>query len=150
MYRRLKSDKEEEEEVFYIVRTTISRELSQLDTTMNTPSTILLTDLLSLSPAKIHAELGGIYEHSLWVAESAFPDESVVKSLKSLQDVYQVMKKSVDEASNELKLNLLKEHPDLCKRAAVDVKGLTASSREEQSRAQLNQRKFLPLQLHYA
>uniref|UniRef100_A0A7S2L0B2 2-oxo-4-hydroxy-4-carboxy-5-ureidoimidazoline decarboxylase n=1 Tax=Leptocylindrus danicus TaxID=163516 RepID=A0A7S2L0B2_9STRA len=106
---------------------------------MSTPSTILLTDLLSLSPLELQAKLNGIYEHSPWVAESAFPDETVVQSLKSLQDVFRVMKKAVGGASLDRKITLLKEHPDLCKRAAVDMEGLTASSREEQAKAKLGQ-----------
>lgn len=53
--------------------------------------------------------LGGIFEHSPWIAEKAAKS----KPFSSLQQLYKEMVKIVESSSNELKLTLIQEHPNL-------------------------------------
>ncbi len=78
---------------------------------------------------------GDIYEHSSWVAEAVF-DESGVSS--DLSQLAQAMAAVVDGASGERKLALLRAHPDLAGRLAVQG-GLTQASTDEQKSAGLDQ-----------
>lgn len=59
--------------------------------------------------------LGGIFEHSPWIAEKA--EKS--KPFSSLYHLYQVMVYIVDNATLDQKLELLKEHPNLGERAKM-------------------------------
>lgn len=74
---------------------------------------------------------GGIYEHSPWVAEEAWDRMCEPEEEGSVADV---MAKSVDKASDEKKLELIRAHPDLAGRAAVSGT-LTAESGDEQASA---------------
>lgn len=78
---------------------------------------------------------GGIYEHSSWVAErveSQFGNELTGTRLAEL------MADCVDNASQEMRLELIRAHPDLAGRAQIAGE-LTAESTEEQSSAGLDQ-----------
>jgi 2-oxo-4-hydroxy-4-carboxy-5-ureidoimidazoline decarboxylase len=75
------------------------------------------------------AELGGIYEHSPWVAERV-TSERPFDSVEALQTAMQT---AVDDASREQKLELLRAHPDL-----GDQTGITDASQEEQASAGLD------------
>lgn len=75
--------------------------------------------------------LGGVYEHSPWVAE-AVVDQRPFASKSALQ---QAMKSVVDEADDEARLQLLKAHPEF---AGKPSQTLTASSTSEQGRLSLN------------
>ena len=84
--------------------------------------------------------LGGIYEHSPWVAEAVvnsrpFGDRDVLQ---------QAMKSVVESASDEQKLNLLKAHPEFAGKAATEGQ-LSESSSAEQSRLSLHN---LPSEQH--
>src|ERR1019366_3890889 len=68
--------------------------------------------------------LGGVFEHSPWVAQRAFRN----KPFSSLDDLSASMNRVVDEAAMEEKLALLRAHPDLGTRAKV-----SASSASEQA-----------------
>ena len=59
---------------------------------------------------------GGVYEHSPWVAERAFPKAAGVTDPERLAEV---MAAEVDRAAREEKLELIRAHPDLAGRAAV-------------------------------
>jgi OHCU decarboxylase len=79
----------------------------------------------------------GVYEHSPWVAEQAFEilqsgGECVFETLAPL------MASIVDASSDELKLALLRAHPDLAGRLALKGE-LTQASRSEQKSAGLDQ-----------
>jgi len=74
-------------------------------------------------------ELGGIYEHSPWVAEQA-ASERPFDSVEALRDA---MRAAVEEASEEQKLELLCAHPDL-----GDQTDITDASRSEQASAGLD------------
>jgi 2-oxo-4-hydroxy-4-carboxy-5-ureidoimidazoline decarboxylase len=74
--------------------------------------------------------LGGIFEHSPWVAEQAFAHRPFASS----GDLCAAMNRAVERATVEEKLALLRAHPDLGTRARV-----SASSASEQAGAGLNQ-----------
>ena len=95
------------------------------------------------------ARLGGVFEHSPWVAERAWRR----RPFRSLDELHRAMMQVVSEASGEEQLALVRAHPELAGREAkegsltVDSSseqgrlGFTALSREEFNRmAQLNAR----------
>lgn len=81
------------------------------------------------------ARYGGIYEHSPWVAEEAWPDARDVTNAAHLS---RIMSAVVDAATDEAKLTLIRAHPDLAGRAAIAGE-LTAASSAEQASAALDQ-----------
>lgn len=99
-------------------------------------SQVSVADLVSKDAKAISESLGGIYEHSPWVAESLIQEQDVLKSLKTVTDLAAAMKSIVDTASEEEKLTLLRAHPDLAQQVEK-LKELTKESQEEQSKAGL-------------
>ena len=97
----------------------------------NKPTIASLNQLSSQSFVDL---LGGIYEHSPWVAELAF----VQLPLDSVNALHQSMINIVKAASHEQRLALIRNHPELAGKEA-DAGTLTADSKKEQSRAGLNQ-----------
>lgn len=91
---------------------------------------LTVDEINHLDEATFVDELKDIYEHSPWVAER-ISSERPFASLAELRDA---MKRAVDDASTEKKLELLRAHPDL-----GDQTGITESSKEEQSAAGLDQ-----------
>lgn len=93
-----------------------------------------LTELNKLSRPAFVGLLGGIFEHSPWVAEQAYqqrPFDTVQKLQKTMLDIVQAS--SMDD-----RLTLIRNHPELAGKEA-DEGTLTADSQKEQSRAGLNQ-----------
>lgn len=91
-------------------------------------------ELLSKSDVEIVAFLGGIYEHSPWVAEALVKtDTSEIETVTALANA---MKTIVEGSSQERKMNLLLAHPDLCEKVGK-LEELTAESQEEQCSAGL-------------
>lgn len=84
-------------------------------------------------PAFVDA-LGGIFEHSPWVAERAFPD----RPFASVPALHAAMVAAVEHAPEHEKLALLRAHPELAGKAAVRGE-LTVDSSNEQSGAGLSQ-----------
>ncbi len=84
--------------------------------------------------AEFVARYGGIYEHSPWVAERAFERLSAERELT----LAEAMARVVDEAGEEKQLALIRAHPDLAGRAAVQGE-LTAASTGEQASAGIDQ-----------
>ncbi|WP_139365751.1 2-oxo-4-hydroxy-4-carboxy-5-ureidoimidazoline decarboxylase [Shouchella patagoniensis] len=74
--------------------------------------------------------LSGIYEHSPWIAEEA----GQKRPFKSIEQLRVALKATVDEASYEDKLTLIRMHPELGTK-----KPLTAHSAQEQREAGLNE-----------
>ena len=94
-------------------------------------------ELLSRSPADVVSFLGGIYEHSQWVADDLSKQSSeALTKYESITDLAAAMKKIVDGASKEKKLQPLCAHPDLCEKVGK-LEQLTKESQEEQSRSGL-------------
>lgn len=91
-------------------------------------------ELFSRSKDEVAAFLGGIYEHSPWVAQDLCKiDTSAIETVSALANA---MKAIVDGSSHDLKMKLLCAHPDLCRKIGK-MKELTDESQEEQSRAGL-------------
>ncbi len=81
------------------------------------------------------ARFGSVYEHSPWVAEAVFDKSNDSSDISQLS---QAMSAVVDDASSEHQLALLRAHPDLAGRLAVQGE-LTQASTAEQRSAGLDQ-----------
>lgn len=103
---------------------------------MSTKPTV--TELLSKSKTEVMEVLGGIYEHSSWIAEK-FYDDFVEQDQKitNVRELYLAMSSIADSATHEQKLTLLCAHPELCAKIE-NLKKLTKASQEEQSSAGLH------------
>jgi 2-oxo-4-hydroxy-4-carboxy-5-ureidoimidazoline decarboxylase len=84
-------------------------------------------------PAFVTA-LGDIFEHSPWVAERA----ATARPFASIAALHSAMLASVGAASDELRLALIRAHPELAGKAAIRGE-LTADSTMEQAGAGLDQ-----------
>jgi len=92
-----------------------------------------LDELNACTPSDFVAALGNIFEYSPWVAEKA----SAVRPFPGVNALFAAMKTTVERAPEQLRLKLIKSHPDLAdktRRAA----GLTAESTAEQNSAGLD------------
>lgn len=78
---------------------------------------------------------GAVYEHSPWVARDSWPTGVDEQDASALATVFA---QTVDAASQDTKLKLIRSHPDLAGRAAVQGE-LTEDSNEEQSSAGIDQ-----------
>lgn len=78
---------------------------------------------------------GGIYEGSPWVPEQSFERAAGLSDPAALAKVFAA---SVDRAGDEVKLALIRAHPDLAGRAAVRGE-LTPESSAEQASAGIDQ-----------
>lgn len=86
-------------------------------------------DVLNSLPADAFiAELGGIYEHSPWVAEAVAP----LRPFSSADQLADAMREAVDTAPLESQLALINVHPDLAGKLAR-AGALTAESTREQA-----------------
>jgi 2-oxo-4-hydroxy-4-carboxy-5-ureidoimidazoline decarboxylase len=95
---------------------------------------ITLNDLNETDRTTFVQRLGGIFEHSPWVAERAFDQ----RPFASVGALHRAMVEAVAAADDEAKLALLRAHPDLAGKAALAGK-LTEHSRREQAGAGLDQ-----------
>jgi 2-oxo-4-hydroxy-4-carboxy-5-ureidoimidazoline decarboxylase len=86
-----------------------------------------------MTAAEFREALGGVFEHSPWIAERAW----AARPFASVAALHAAMTRAVREASQEEQLALLCAHPDLAGRAARAGE-LTAASRAEQSGAGLD------------
>jgi 2-oxo-4-hydroxy-4-carboxy-5-ureidoimidazoline decarboxylase len=93
----------------------------------------VLSALNSLEQRMFVEKLGGIFEHSPWVAEEAWGK----KPFTSEAQLHQGMCDVVRHASEEKQLKLIRAHPDLAGKAAL-VGNLTDSSKLEQAGAGLH------------
>ena len=91
-------------------------------------------ELLSRPKEEVASYLGGIYEHSPWVASEFL--QGSVESIETISQLAGAMKKVVDESTKERKLELICAHPDLCEKLGK-LSELTLESQEEQGRAGL-------------
>ncbi len=87
-----------------------------------------------MSEADFVARYGGIYEHSVWVAEEAAP---FADGAGEIERIAAIMADCVDNASAERQLELIRAHPDLAGKAQVAGE-LTEDSTVEQARAGLD------------
>jgi 2-oxo-4-hydroxy-4-carboxy-5-ureidoimidazoline decarboxylase len=88
----------------------------------------LLDELNACTQSDFVAALANIFEYSPWLAEQAFRQ----RPFAGVNALFAAMKTAVERASHDLRLKLIKSHPDLAdktRRAA----GLTAESTAEQN-----------------
>jgi len=79
------------------------------------------------------ARLGGIFEHSPWIADRAW----VLRPFKDVAALHAAMAAAMRAATAEEKVALLRAHPELAGREAMDDR-LTADSKGEQGSAGLD------------
>lgn len=92
-----------------------------------------LAELNALDEDAFVALLGGVFEHSPWVARRAHS----ARPFASIEALHAAMVSVVDHASEDEKLALLRGHPELAGKAAIRGE-LTVESTKEQSSAGLS------------
>jgi len=97
-----------------------------------TPPVFTLGALNRMVRDRFVAALGGIFEHSAWVAEAAWPGVPFA----SVAALHAAMVAAVRSTSPQRRLDLIRAHPDLAGRAARGGK-MTANSVTEQVSAGL-------------
>ena len=95
---------------------------------------VSLSELNQLPEADFVKLLGGIFEHSPWVAEGAVS----ARPYKSVAELHAAMVKQIEEAGEQAQLKLIRAHPELAGKAAVRGE-LTEESTSEQAGAGLDQ-----------
>lgn len=100
----------------------------------NTASKLSLASLNELSSEEFIRRLGGIFEHSPWIAEATHPR----RPFSRLEELHRTMTAIVDASPLETRLALIRAHPDLAGRLAQQGQ-LTRESTHEQASAGLNQ-----------
>lgn len=93
-----------------------------------------IDELNTLDLGAFTARLGGIFEHSPWVAQDVWP----LRPFAGIDDLHAAMCKSVVDAGDGPQLALLRAHPQLAGKAALRGE-LTADSAREQQGAGLDQ-----------
>jgi OHCU decarboxylase len=86
-----------------------------------------------LGRAAFVERFGPLFEHSPWVAEAAWRDHPFADR----EELYEALVGAMYAAPRERKLALIRAHPDLAGRAAIEGT-LTARSRREQASAGLD------------
>jgi beta-ureidopropionase / N-carbamoyl-L-amino-acid hydrolase len=99
---------------------------------MTLVSTITLDQLNAAPAAQALDMLGGVYEHSPWIAQQALAS----RPFATLAALKYALTASLSQASRDAQLGLIRAHPELAGKAMVD-KSLTAESAQEQSKAGL-------------
>jgi 2-oxo-4-hydroxy-4-carboxy-5-ureidoimidazoline decarboxylase len=92
-----------------------------------------LSELNASSDSGFVARLGNIFEYSPWIAEQA----ASFRPFAGIVQLFDAMKAAVDRAPPELRLALIKAHPDLADKTQRAA-GLTAESNAEQNSAGLD------------
>jgi 2-oxo-4-hydroxy-4-carboxy-5-ureidoimidazoline decarboxylase len=87
-----------------------------------------LADLNACSKDDFVAALANVFEYSPWIAEQA----AVGRPYAGINPLFAAMKAAVDRAPAELRLALIKAHPDLADKTQRAA-GLTAESNAEQN-----------------
>jgi OHCU decarboxylase len=88
-----------------------------------------LAELNALGEREFVARLGGVFEHSPWVARQAF----AARPFSSVDDLHKAMMSSVRAASTQQQLALVRAHPELSGAEAREG-SLTVDSSSEQGR----------------
>ena len=93
-----------------------------------------IAQINSWSQAQFVQHLGGIFEHSPWVAEAAWR----TRPFADVASLHAAMVAAVRAAPHARQLAFLRAHPELAGKAMVD-QSLTAESANEQTRSGLTQ-----------
>jgi len=86
-----------------------------------------LAGLNALGEREFVALLGGVFEHSPWVAQQAY----AARPFASLEDLHRAMMTSVRAAGRERQLALVRAHPELAGSEAKEGRLTTESSGEQ-------------------
>jgi 2-oxo-4-hydroxy-4-carboxy-5-ureidoimidazoline decarboxylase len=86
-----------------------------------------LETLNALAPGAFVSLLGGIYEHSPWVAGAVVGKRPFAAS----RDLIDAMRAAVDQADESARLALIRAHPDLAGKLAIAGKLSEASAGEQ-------------------
>jgi 2-oxo-4-hydroxy-4-carboxy-5-ureidoimidazoline decarboxylase len=86
-----------------------------------------------LDRAAFVERFGPLFEHSPWIAEAAWQD----RPFEDPEGLYEALVAAMHAAPRERKLALIRAHPDLAGKAAIEGT-LTASSQREQASAGLD------------
>ena len=89
-----------------------------------------ITELNTCSKEEFVAALANVFEYSPWIAEQA----AAARPLAGVKPLFEAMRAAVDRAPGELRLALIKAHPDLANKTQRAA-GLTAESNAEQNSA---------------
>lgn len=89
-----------------------------------------LEEINTLPAEDFIARYGALFEHSPWVVERA-------AALRPFADLHGGLMQALDEASAQEKLALIRAHPELAGKAAID-RTLTQASTDEQASAGLD------------
>lgn len=92
-----------------------------------------LSDLNICSKDDFVAALANIFEYSPWIAEQA----AALRPFAGVNELFAAMRSVVDRAPEELRLALIRAHPDLANKTQRAA-GLTAESHAEQNSAGLD------------
>src|SRR6202166_5249917 len=87
-----------------------------------------LSELNACSKADFVGALANIFEYSPWIAEQA----ASARPFAGVKQLFAAMKAAVDRGAPELRLALIKAHPDLANKTQRAA-GLTAESNDEQN-----------------
>jgi 2-oxo-4-hydroxy-4-carboxy-5-ureidoimidazoline decarboxylase len=90
---------------------------------------LTLAEVNALPLERFVSELGGVFEHSPWVAERAWRK----RPFSSVEELHQAMMNAVLEAEEDEQLALVRAHPELAGSEAKEGT-LTADSSSEQGR----------------
>lgn len=82
-------------------------------------------------------QIGGVYEHSAWIAEAAY-DRSLPENSINIDILTNYLRGIVEISGEDLQLGLLRAHPDLAGKLAKSG-ALTTESTAEQTSAGLDQ-----------
>ena len=96
--------------------------------------TLTLDRINSFSESEFIEELGGLFEHSPWIAAATWP----LRPFSALEQLHEGLCRNLQAASDVQHLALIRAHPDLVGKAARSGH-LTAASTQEQSAAGLSQ-----------
>lgn len=100
---------------------------------LESPRSVTLSELNRLDDADFVDVLGGIFEHSPWVAKEALSQ----RPFTSLEALHSAMIGAVQRADEGRKLELIHAHPDLAGKAAL-ARELSSDSEQEQAGAGLD------------
>jgi 2-oxo-4-hydroxy-4-carboxy-5-ureidoimidazoline decarboxylase len=92
-----------------------------------------LSELNSLDAQAFTALLGGIFEHSPWIAAQAYAG----RPFAAVSDLHAAMCHEVEQSGRDAQLKLIRAHPELAGKAALRGE-LTAESTREQQGAGLD------------
>lgn len=94
---------------------------------------LALSQLNQLNRAEFVGIVGSVFEHSPWIAETAW----LMRPFANVKELYRILCKTVQDTDRERQLALIRAHPDLVGHAAL-AGTLTRESTNEQAGAGLN------------